>query len=250
MSETARNRRNAAAHANDPQVNNASAEAVVEDVVDKVVETDVDDVEEADGFSWDELVDEDSQENTREDIIRKCLASRHFKLLTGLHVKNVKAFAKLKEGKKRTRITFVVKEKVPGTIVDTSTTDAFGDYGRILGKSNNVFTSAIAVGGAMKENAKTAIFADEVSAMTTVVGDNTEVEIVGKANVANILFTGSTIDVLCQHVPAGQPYINPFGQARADEDYDVFDEDRIFHHIVRVSLGEVGEDVYRSRLMS
>lgn len=248
MSETARNKRNAAAaQANDPQVNNASVEAVVEDVVDEVVETDVEDT---DDFSWDDLVDEDSQESTREDIIRKCLASKRFKLLTGLHVKNVKAFAKRKEGKKRTRITFVVKEKVPGTIVDTSTTDAFGDYGRKIGKSNNVFTSAIAVGGAMKENAKTAIFADEVSTMTTVVGDNTEVEIVGKENVANILFAGSTIDVLCQRVPAGQPYANPFGQAKAEEDYDVFDEDRIFHHVVRVSLGEVGEDVYRSRLMS
>lgn len=202
-------------------------------------------------FNWDSLVNEANTEKTREDIIRECLAdAAHFRRVNNLHVKNVKAFARLAEqtGNVVTRLTFVTKEKLPGMTVDENNLDAFGMPTRKIAVSTNVFTSAYAVAGAMKEDAKGAIFADAVSSMTAVLAGRQEAEIVGTANIANLLFAGGTIDVICQFVKAGEVYVNPFASSADTE--TTFDEDRIFHHVVRCQFGPVGDDKYRAMLLA
>lgn len=202
-------------------------------------------------FNWDSLVSEANTEKTREDVIRECLAdAAHFRRVNNLHVKNVKAFARLAEqtGNVVTRLTFVTKEKLPGMTVDENNLDAFGMPTRKIAVSTNVFTSAYAVAGAMKEDAKGAIFADAVSNMTAVLAGRQEAEIVGTANIANLLFAGGVVDVICQFVKAGEAYVNPFASATTED--TVFDEDRIFHHVVRCQFGPVGEDKYRALLLA
>lgn len=203
------------------------------------------------GFSWDELVNDVESAKTRDDIVRECLAdAAHFRRINNLHVKNVKAFARLAEqtGNVVTRLTFVTKEKLPGMAVDENNLDAFGMPTRKIALSNNIFTSAYAVAGAMKEDAKGAIFADAVSSMTAVLAGRQEAEIVGTANIANLLFAGGVIDVICQFVKAGEVYVNPFASTTAED--AIFDEDRIFHHVVRCQFGPVGEDKYRALLLA
>lgn len=205
-------------------------------------------------FDWDNLVEQGGNDETQEDIIRKCLADKkgYFKLVTGLHVKNVKAFVGLSKSSNRvrTRLTFVIKEKVFGMVKDENNLDAFGDPTVKMGQSEFVMCSTFAVSGAMKETAKGAIFADEVSNMTAIVTDPTrEVEITGRANVANVLYAGGIIDVLCQYVPKDTEYRNPFSRKRKDDEPTTFDEDRVIHHIVRLQFGEVGNDYYRSQFL-
>ena len=205
----------------------------------------------ANGFSWDSLIGDSESAKTRDDIVRECLAdAAHFRRVNGIHVKNVKAFARLAEqtGNVVTRLTFVTKEKLPGMTVDENNLDAFGMPVRKIALSNNIFTSAYAIAGAMKEEAKGAIFADAVSSMTAVLAGRQEAEIVGTANIANLLFAGGVIDVICQFVKAGEAYINPFASATTED--TVFDEDRIFHHVVRCQFGPVGEDKYRALLLA
>lgn len=206
-----------------------------------------------DGFSWDGLMEDASSAKTREDILRECLAdSKHFRRVNNLHIKNVKAFAYLakKSGRVNTRVTFVIKERIPGMVIDETVLDAFGQPTKKLGASTNVFSSAFAVSGAMKESAKGAIFADSVANMTAILAGKESVEITGTANVANTLYAGGVMDVLCQFVPANTEYHNPFSSADEDTEADTFDEDRIFHHVVRLQFGEVGEDAYKVRLMA
>lgn len=202
-------------------------------------------------FSWDSLIGDVESNKTRDDIIRECLAdAAHYRRVNNLHVKNVKAFARLAEqtGNVVTRLTFVTKEKLPGMAVDENNLDAFGMPVHKIALSNNVFTSAYAVAGAMKEDAKGAIFADAVSSMTAVLAGRQEAEIVGTANIANLLFAGGVVDVICQFVKAGEAYVNPFASATTED--TVFDEDRIFHHVVRCQFGPVGEDKYRALLLA
>lgn len=203
------------------------------------------------GFSWDSLVNDAESAKTRDDIVRECLAdAAHYRRVNNLHVKNVKAFARLAEqtGNVVTRLTFVTKEKLPGMAVDENNLDAFGMPVRKIALSNNVFTSAYAVAGAMKEDAKGAIFADAVSSMTAVLAGRQEAEIVGTANIANLLFAGGVVDVICQFVKTGEAYVNPFASTTTED--TVFDEDRIFHHVVRCQFGPVGEDKYRALLLA
>lgn len=202
-----------------------------------------------DALSWDSIMDGIESAKTREDIIRECLAdTKHFRRINGLHVRNVKAVVyKAKDtNNPTTRITFVVKETVPGMVKDTLNLDAFGQPTSKLGPTNNIFSSAYAVSGTMKETAKGALFADDVARITAPLGTKQEVEIDGVDNIVNQLYAGGTIDVICQIVPANTEYQNPFSS-----NVDVvttFPENRIFHHVVNLTFGEVGEDTYRTRL--
>ena len=249
MTTRAKNQAKAANAANaNPQAGVPLPEENVNNAQNPDVSDDVDD-----GFSWDEVMGDVESAKTRDDIIRECLAdAKHFRRVNNLHIKNVKAFARLAQNTGRiiTRLTFVTKERVPGMVVDDTELDAFGMPTKKLGASNNIFTSAYAVSGAMKESAKGAIFADSVANMTAVLAGASEREIVGNANIANTLYAGGTMDVICQFVPANNPYRNPFSSADDDTEADTFDEDRIFHHVVRLQFGEVGEDAYKVRLMA
>lgn len=166
-------------------------------------------------------------ERSREDIIKELIASGSAKRLNNLTVKNVVAT----EFDTHTLLTFVVKEFVIGDTRDANEVDAFGQPVVKLGKTHNVQTSSYAVAGVMKDSAKLAIFATDV---------------VDTPQIANMLFAGAKIDVVMQFVAAGEEYVNPFA---SNPEPVVFERDKMIHHIVALNLGEVGQDMYRTRLM-
>lgn len=200
------------------------------------------------GFSWSVFEEQSSQNRTVEAIVAECLAdSKHFMLKRGLHVKNVNATVSYAKASNlpTTRYTLVVKETIPGMVKSTTEFDAFGEPKNIIGPSTNVFTSAFAFGAVMKETAKGVIWARKVSGLTAPIPiGQKSVQI--DDHIANDLYAGGIIDVLCQYVPAGTPYVNPF--ASDPDNSTVFDEDRIFHHVVSCTFGEIGNDMYLARI--
>ena len=173
------------------------------------------------------MSEDDGSERSREDIIRELIASGNAKRLNNLTVKNVVAT----EFDTHALLTFVVKEFVIGDTRDANEVDAFGQPVVKLGKTHNVQTSSYAVAGVMKDSAKLAIFATDV---------------VDTPQVANMLFAGAKIDVVMQFVAAGEEYVNPFA---SNPEPVTFERDKMIHHIVALNLGEVGQDMYRARLM-
>lgn len=218
--------RAAAAAAAAAQAVVASAPAEVAEEVVTPIEA-VDEVAESSAeYFFSQFMEEENEVLTKEDIIRNLLASGQCKLLKGLHVKNVVAT----KFDTHSLLTFVVKEWVIGD-VRSSELDAFGQPKIVLGRTHNVQTSSYAIAGIAKDAPKTAIFATEL---------------VDNPQIANMLFAGGSIDVILQHVPAGQEYANPFATSAAPT---TFDRDKIIHHVVAVSFGEVGMDMYHARLM-
>lgn len=171
--------------------------------------------------------DDVTVDKSREDIIREIVASGKGKLLKALTVKNVVSH----EYDTHTLLTFVIHEFIIGDTRDINETTAYGTPVVKLGRTHNVQTSSFAVAGVMKDSPKLAIFATEV---------------VDQPQVANMLFAGARIDVLLQYVPAGEEYINPFASNTSPV---VFERDKMIHHVVSLSMGEVGEDMYRARLL-
>ena len=171
--------------------------------------------------------DDAANDKSREDIIKELIASGNAKRLNNLTVKNVVAT----EFDTHALLTFVVKEFVIGDTRDANEVDAFGQPVVKLGKTHNVQTSSYAVAGVMKDNPKLAIFATDV---------------VETPQLANMLFAGANIDVVMQYVPANTEYVNPFS---SNAEAVIFDRDKMIHHIVSLNLGEVGQDLYRARLL-
>lgn len=217
----------------------------IQETVNDVEET-VNDVVETADFDWTSF-DEQTNDDTIETIVSRCLADRkQFILKRNLHVKNVTATVSLSKNSnlKVTRYTFVTKEIIPGMIKSTTEFDAFGEPIFKIGPSHNVFTFAYAVGGTMKETAKGSIWAKTVSNLTAEIPIG-QIQVQIDDHIANDLYAGGIIDVLCQFVPAGHPYVNPFSN---NTETTIFNEDRIFHHIVSLTFGEVGNDMYLARL--
>lgn len=161
----------------------------------------------------------------RDEIIRQLLASGKCKLLKGLHIKNVVAT----KFDTHSLLTFVVKEWVVGD-TRSDELDAYGYPVIVLGRTHNVQTSSYAVAGIAKDSPKGAIFA---------------ADIVDDPSIANMLYAGGTIDVILQYVKAGESYANPFASnAKAT----TFDRDKVIHHVVALTFGEVGVDMYHERL--
>lgn len=184
------------------------------------------DVAKVDVFA--QFMSEDSvNDKSREDIVKELIASGNAKRLNGLTVKNVVAT----EFDTHALLTFVVKECVISDTRDANDVDAFGQPVVKLGKTHNVQTSSYAVAGVMKDSPKLAIFATDV---------------VDTPQIANMLFAGAKIDVVMQFVAAGEEYRNPFASAPEPV---VFNRDKMIHHVVALSLGEVGQDMYHARLM-
>lgn len=170
---------------------------------------------------------DDSLDKSREDIVKEIIASGKGKLLKALTVKNVVAT----QFDTHALLTFVVREFVIGDTRDANETDAYGMPVVKLGRSHNVQTSSFAVAGVMKDSPKLAIFATDV---------------VDQPQIANMLFAGARIDVLMQFVPAGEEYVNPFA---SNAEPVVFERDKMIHHVVALTMGEVGEDMYRAKLL-
>lgn len=168
-----------------------------------------------------------SESRSREDIIKELIASGNAKRLNGLTVRNVIAT----DTGDHSFLTFVIQEYVIGDVRDNTQMDAFGEPIRKLGKTHNVQTSVYAVAGVMKDSPKLAIFASNL---------------VDNPALANMLFAGSKIDVVMQYAPKDVEYTNPFA---SNPEPTVFARDKMIHHVVRLELGEVGLDMYRTMLL-
>lgn len=214
----------------------AAAQAVVAPVPAEVAEeivTPIEDVgEDVDGVAesqeedvFAQFMEGEEEVLDRDEIIRQLLASGKCKLLKGLHIKNVVAT----KYDTHSLLTFVVKEWVVG---DTRSTelDAFGQPVVVLGRTHNVQTSSYAVAGVAKDSPKGAIFATDI---------------VDDPSIANMLYAGGTLDVILQYVKAGEEYANPF---TANSKAAMFDRDKVIHHVVALTFGEVGVDMYHERL--
>lgn len=172
------------------------------------------------------LNESEGSANDRDDIIKKLLASGNARRVNGLHVKNVVATPL----DNHTLLTFVIKEEILGD-VNTGDVDVFDKPILAIGKTHNVQTSTYAVAGAMKDcSAKLAIFANEI---------------VDKPAIATRLFAGGTIDLVMQFVPKDTDYVNPFASAATPVR---FERDKMIHHIIGLTLGEVGQDMYHVRI--
>lgn len=172
------------------------------------------------------LNESEGSANDRDAIIKELLASGNARRVNGLHVKNVVATAL----DNHTLLTFVVKEEILGD-VRSADTDVFGDAVLTIGKTHNVQTSTYAVAGAMKDcSAKLAIFANEI---------------VDKPAIATRLFAGGTIDLVMQFVPKDTDYVNPFASTATSVR---FERDKIIHHVIGLTMGEVGQDMYHVRI--
>ena len=169
--------------------------------------------------------EENGQEKSREDIVAELLLRPNVKKLTGLHIRNVVT----NTSKDVPFLTFVLKEFVIGDTRGAST-DAFGVPEIVLGRTHNAVVSAYAVSAVMKDNPKTAVFAQRVAE---------------GSDVANILFAGGTIDLLMEYVAAGEEYVNPFATASTPT---VFDRDHVIVHVLAINMGEAGRDAYMARL--
>ena len=224
---------------------NTQAQGQVTEVVDasaEVIEP-IDDVPAADVLN-DALtdVDDDAADDASEDvfaqfmqgedevldkdeIIRQLLASGKCKLLKGLHIKNVVAT----KFDTHSLLTFVVKEWVVGD-TRSDELDAYGYPVVVLGRTHNVQTSSYAVAGIAKDSPKGAIFA---------------ADIVDDPSTANMLYAGGTIDVILQYVKEGEEYANPFA---SNSKPTHFDRDKVIHHVIALTSGEVGADMYHERL--
>lgn len=192
----------------------------VEEVVDEVAEEAKEDI-----FAQ-FMSEESSEDKSKEDIVRELLASGNAKLVKNLTVRNV-VFTEMNQ---HTLLTFVVKEFVVGDI-RSEKTDAFDQPIIELGKTHNVQSSSYAVASVMKDTPKLAIFATDV---------------VNRPAIANSLFAGAKIDVLMEYVPKDTNYTNPFS---AKTKPSQFKTDKMIHHIVRLELGEVGQDMYNAHLL-
>lgn len=197
------------------------------DVVDEATDEVAEEAEKAEADIFAQFMSGDSSEDKdKEDVIRELLASGNAKLVKNLTVRNV-VFTEMNQ---HTLLTFVVKEFVIGD-TRSEETDAFDQPIIKLGKTHNVQSSSYAVASVMKDTPKLAIFATDV---------------VNRPAIANSLFAGAKIDVLMEYVPKDVEYTNPFSTKSKPSK---FKTDKMIHHIVRLELGEVGQDMYNAHLL-
>lgn len=212
-----------------PEVEDANVlEPEVPEVDAPEVDTDAGDESEdaASTNFFDQFASDDSDvEKSREEIISELVKKPNVKKLVGLHIKNVVT----NTTKDVPFLTFVLKEFIIGD-TRSATTDAFGVPEVVLGRTHNAVVSAYAVSAVMKDNPKTAMFAQRVAE---------------GADVANVLFAGGTMDILMEYVAAGEAYTNPFGRATTPT---VFERDHVLVHVIGITMGEVGRDAYAAML--
>lgn len=165
-------------------------------------------------------------EDRSADAIAKALVARGLgRVAKGLQVRN----AVVHVDERSTYVTFVVKEKVLGTVTEDST-DPFGAPTRSIGLTHNVQVGLFALIGAMKDDARLATFAAQVAEQPQLVVE---------------LFVGGQLDLLMEFVPEGVAYRNPFSSSN---DERTFERDMVLHHVLGLRLGTVGEDVYKAKL--
>lgn len=148
-----------------------------------------------------------------QNIIKKLIASG-CKRINSVRIKNVN----FTEKDNYTMISFTLASAIRGFV----SKDGGVTYEE--GQTNTIFTSLYAIVGALKED-------EELGWMANAFLENPQA--------LNLIFNGSTVDILQQEVAAGEEFKNPFS-TREDIEPQVYDHDLIINHILGFKLGKVG----------
>lgn len=146
-------------------------------------------------------------------MIKKLIASG-CKRINSIRIKNVN----YTEKDNYTMISFSLATPIRGFVSND------GGVTYEEGNTNIMFTSSYAISGALKED-------EELGWMANALLDNPQA--------LNLIFNGAQIDILQQHVGAGEEYKNPFS-SRTEVEPQVYDHDIIINHIIGFKLGKVG----------
>ena len=146
-------------------------------------------------------------------IIKRLIASG-CKRINSIRIKNVN----FTEKDNYTMISFTLASAIRGFVSkDNGTTYEEG-------MTNTIFTSLYAIVGALKED-------EELGWMANALLDNPQA--------LNLIFNGSTVDIIQQEISAGEEFKNPFS-TREDVEPQVYDHNLIINHIIGFKLGKVG----------
>lgn len=146
-------------------------------------------------------------------LIKKLIASG-CKRINSIRIKNVN----YTEKDNYTMISFSLATPIRGFVSND------GGVTYEEGNTNIMFTSSYAISGALKED-------EELGWMANALLDNPQA--------LNLIFNGAQIDILQQHISAGEEYKNPFS-TRTEVEPQVYDHDIIINHIIGFKLGKVG----------
>lgn len=158
-------------------------------------------------------VNNTSENVSYKNIIKKLIASG-CKRINSVRVKNVN----FTEKDNYTMISLTLNTTIRGFISKD------GGITYEEGQTNVVFTSLYAIVGALKED-------EELGWMGNALLENPQA--------LNLIFNGSTVDILQQEVAAGEEFKNPFS-TNEDIEPQVYDHDLIINHILGFKLGKVG----------
>ena len=160
-----------------------------------------------------QTVQVDVTSNTYQDAIKNLLLNGA-KKLTNIRIKNVN----FSEKDNYTMVSFTLSNPIRGYVSN----DNGNSYEE--GMTNTIFTSLYAIVGALKED-------DELSWMANALLENPKA--------LNLIFNGSTIDIIQQDISAGEEFVNPFS-TRTNPDVQVYDHNLIINHIIKFKLSKVG----------
>lgn len=155
----------------------------------------------------------DVTSNTYQNAIKNLILNGA-KKLNNIRIKNVN----FSEKDNYTMVSFTLSNPIRGYVSN----DNGNSYEE--GMTNTIFTSLYAIVGALKED-------DELSWMANALLENPKA--------LNLIFNGSTIDIIQQDIPAGEEFINPFS-TRMDPEVQVYDHNLIINHIIKFKLSKVG----------
>lgn len=158
-------------------------------------------------------VNESSANVSYQNIIKKLIASG-CKRINSVRIKNVN----YTEKDNYTMISFTLASPIRGFVSN----DNGVTYEE--GHTNTVFTSLYAIVGALKED-------EELGWMANALLENPQA--------LNLIFNGSTVDIIQQEISAGEEFRNPFS-TREDVESQVYDHNLIINHILGFKLGKVG----------
>ena len=151
-----------------------------------------------------------------QNVVKKLIASG-CKRINSIRIKNVNFTDK----DNYTMISFTLASPIKGFISDD------GGVTYKEGITNTIFTSLYAITGALKED-------ENLGWMANALLTNPQA--------INLIFNGSTVDILQQDISAGTEFKNPF-TTKDDASIQVYDHDIIINHIISFKLGQTGQQM-------
>lgn len=176
---------------------------------------------------------EQSQRNSINDIVKELLATGNAVRYNNLSIEKITIGdiipSSIPNGRPNTRIYLRLGDNVLGEVNELN---ELGNTERVIKGTDFISTSTFGINLAVNEDRFLRIFSTEI---------------VDEPKELSDLFLGGKCDVISQYVPAGEPFMNPFNNGNSEAKTYTYDEDRVFHHIVRIELGDFGKEIYNGR---